>query len=223
LSNLLRRDEVRLTVVMKSRNAKNGSAASAFDRDDQRNRKRDAVLRAAASAFNRRGYANTSLDDIAASLGVSKPTLYQYFSSKQEILYRCHQRALDQGDAGVAQAEMHRGNGLDKLFVYMQTYMRGFFGEFGAGPVLTDVDSLSPANRKKVVERRSRISAATTRFIAEGVKDGSIVDCDPKLANLFALSVVNWMAYWYREDGPNTPEEIMSTFTMLVRSGLTRK
>jgi AcrR family transcriptional regulator len=207
---------------MSLRHVKAGDVANAFDRADQRNRKREAVLRAAASAFNRRGYANTSLDDIAATLGVSKPTLYQYFSSKQEILYRCHQLALDQGDAGIALAEVNRGSGLDKLFIYLQTYMRGFFGEIGAGPVLTDVDSLTPANRKKVVERRARISAAATRFIAEGVKDGSIVKCDSKLATLFALSVVNWMAYWYREDGPNTPEEIMSTFMNLFRHGLAR-
>ena len=213
---------------MSSRNARKdtakiGNPTSAFDRDHQRNRKREAVLRAAASAFNRRGYANTSLDDIAATLGVSKPTLYQYFSSKQEILYRCHQLALDQGDAGIALAEVNRGTGLDRLVIYLQTYMRGFFGQIGAGPVLTDVDSLTPANRKKVVERRSRISAATTRFVAQGVKDGSIVNCDPKLASLFALSVVNWMACWYREDGPNTPDEIISTFMMLFRSALTRK
>src|SRR3954447_26659598 len=207
----------------RSGNARSGTTTSAFDRDHQRNRKREAVLRAAASAFNRRGYANTSLDDIAAMLGVSKPTLYQYFSSKQEILYRCHQLALDQGDAGIALAEVDRGTGLDKLVLYLQTYMRGFFGEIGAGPVLTGVDSLTPANRKKVVERRSRISAATIRFIAQGVKDGSIVNCDPKLASLFALSVVNWMAYWYRDDGSNTPDEIMSTFLMLFRSGLARK
>lgn len=205
------------------RHVKTGNVANAFDRDDQRNRKREAVLRAAASAFNRRGYANTSLDDIAATLGVSKPTLYQYFSGKQEILYRCHQLALDQGDAGIALAEVDRGSGLDKLFIYLQTYMRGFFGEIGAGPVLTDVDSLTPANRRKVVERRARISAAATGFIAQGVEDGSIVNCDSKLAGLFALSVVNWMAYWYREDGPNTPEEIMSTFMNLFRHGLAPK
>jgi AcrR family transcriptional regulator len=206
--------------IAKTGGTKTRNASSAFDRDDQRNRKREAVLRAAASAFNRRGYANTSLDDIAATLGVSKPTLYQYFGSKQEILYRCHQLALDQGDQGIALAEVALGRGLDKLFIYLQTYMRGFFGEIGAGPVLADVDSLTPANRKKVVERRSRISAATTRFIAQGVKDGSIINCDPKLASLFALSVVNWMAYWYREDGPNTPDEIMSTFMVLFRRGL---
>jgi AcrR family transcriptional regulator len=208
---------------MTLRNARTGNLTNAFDRDDQRNRKREAVLRAAASAFNRRGYANTSLDDIAATLGVSKPTLYQYFSSKQEILYRCHLLALDQGDAGIALAEEDSGSGLDRLAIYLQTYMRGFFGEIGAGPVLTEVDSLTPANRRKVVERRARISAATTRFIAQGVNDGSIVECDPKLASLFALSVVNWMAFWYREDGPNTPDEIMSTFMTLFRSGLARK
>ena len=128
---------------------KAGDVANAFDRDDQRNRKREAVLRVAASAFNRRGYANTSLDDIAASLGVSKPTLYQYFSSKQEILYRCHQLALDQGDAGIALAEVDRGSGLDKLFIYLLTYMRGFFGEIGAGPVLTDVEFLNAGQSKE--------------------------------------------------------------------------
>lgn len=64
---------------------------AAFDRDEQRRRKREAVLRVAASAFNRRGFANTSMDDVASVLGVSKPTLYQYFKSKQELLYACHQ------------------------------------------------------------------------------------------------------------------------------------
>jgi hypothetical protein len=78
--------------------------------------------------------------------------------------------ALDQGDAGVARAEVDRGSGLDKLLIYLQTYMRGFFGEIGAGPFLTDVDSLSPANRKRVVERRATISAAATRFIAQASK-----------------------------------------------------
>src|SRR5258705_7212726 len=120
-------------------------------------------------------------------LGVSKPTLYQYFSSKQEILYRCHQLALDQGDAGIALAEVDRGSGLEKLFIYLKTYMRGFFGEIGAGPVLTEVDSLTPANRKKVVERRARISAATTRFIAQGVKNVRLVNACPKHTSLFAL------------------------------------
>lgn len=193
---------------------------AAFDRDEQRRRKREAVLRVAASAFNRRGFANTSMDDVASVLGVSKPTLYQYFKSKQELLFACHQVAMDNGEAGLALAAAHEGTGLEKLIIYLRRYMEGIFGDLGNCPVLTDVDSLTPDDREQVVARRKRISAATKGLITLGVADGSIGPCDPKLASLFALGVVNWIPAWYRDTGPNTPEEIMESFAALLISGL---
>src|SRR2546422_6920381 len=51
--------------------------------------KREAVIRAAAQAFNRKGYHNTSLDDIAAALEVTKPTVYYYVTSKEQLLFQC--------------------------------------------------------------------------------------------------------------------------------------
>lgn len=197
-------------------------ARKAFDRNDQRKRKREAVLRVAAQAFNRRGFANTSMDDVAAALDVSKPTVYQYFKSKQEILYHCHQLAMDHGEAGLALARSDAGNGFQKLTVYLARYMRGIFGDFGTCPVLTDVDSLAPEQREHVVRRRAQISAATADLVRAGIADGSISECDPKLAALFALGAVNWIPLWYRESGPNTPEEITQAFVTFLRSGFAR-
>ena len=51
--------------------------------------KRDAVIRAAARAFNAHGYHHTSLDDIAADLGVTKPTVYYYVENKEQLLFEC--------------------------------------------------------------------------------------------------------------------------------------
>src|SRR3984893_16023697 len=51
--------------------------------------KREAVVRAAAREFNRKGYHNTSLDDIAARLEVTKPTVYYYVTSKEQLLLPC--------------------------------------------------------------------------------------------------------------------------------------
>src|SRR5437773_10131185 len=51
--------------------------------------KREAVIRAAAREFNRKGYHNTSLDDIAARLEVTKPTVYYYVTSKAPLLFQC--------------------------------------------------------------------------------------------------------------------------------------
>ncbi len=191
-----------------------------FDRDEQRRRKRDAVIGVAASAFNRRGFANTSMDDVARALGVTKPTLYQYFSSKQDILFECHHRAMDHGEAGLALAERHEGSGYDKLVVYLRRYMQGIFGDFGTCAVLTDVDSLTPEQRDAVVARRTAISGATRDIIEAGIRDGSIAPCNAKLATLFTLGAVNWIPLWYRENGPNTPEEIIDEFVRLLGGGL---
>src|SRR6478735_11133643 len=51
--------------------------------------KREAVIHAAARAFNERGYHNTSLDDIASALRVTKPTIYYYVENKEQLLFEC--------------------------------------------------------------------------------------------------------------------------------------
>src|SRR3546814_12889286 len=53
--------------------------ASKAQRDQTRNAKKEAVLRAAVDLFNERGFHATSLDDIASRLGITKPAHYHYF------------------------------------------------------------------------------------------------------------------------------------------------
>lgn len=196
-------------------------AHQAFDRDAQRQLKRDAVLRVAASSFNRKGFANTSMDDVAKALGISKPTLYQYFVRKEDILYECHGLSMSHAEACLLLAEETEGSGLEKLLTFFHGYILGFLGELGSCPVLTNVDSLSPERRDEVVERRARISAAAREFITMGIKDGSVVECSPALGALFTLGAVNWIPLWYREDGANTPDEIAEAYVGFLRASLT--
>lgn len=69
--------------------------------------KRQAVLKEASRAFGRKGYHNTSLDDVARSLNIAKGTLYNYVRDKQEILFECHKEALDIGDAAMEHSSRH--------------------------------------------------------------------------------------------------------------------
>jgi AcrR family transcriptional regulator len=193
----------------------------AFDRDAQRQLKRDAVLRVAASSFNRKGFANTSMDDVAKTLGISKPTLYQYFERKEDILYECHELSMRHAEACLAIATDSEGSGLEKLLLFFRGYIGGLLGELGSCPVLTNVDSLSPDRREEVVERRAQISAAARAFITTGIEDGSVVHCSPALGALFTLGAVNWIPLWYREDGASTPDEIVEAFMGFLRASLT--
>ncbi|KAJ8135823.1 hypothetical protein OY671_010964 [Metschnikowia pulcherrima] len=54
-------------------------------RQADRAAKRDAVSRAAVRMFNEKGFHQTSLDDVAARLGISKPTIYHYLGNKDQV------------------------------------------------------------------------------------------------------------------------------------------
>jgi len=56
---------------------------------EDRAKKRDALLRAAVRMFNERGFHATSLDDVAASLGITKPVIYRHLGNKDRVLFEC--------------------------------------------------------------------------------------------------------------------------------------
>ena len=60
--------------------------------DAQRRR----VLDASVEIFSRRGFRATSMNEIAAGVGLSKPTLYHYFRNKEELLVRIYSEVLDE-------------------------------------------------------------------------------------------------------------------------------
>ena len=69
--------------------------ASVPSGSELRSIKQSALYHAAAQAFLKNGYHGTTLDDIAAALGVKKATLYYYVRNKQELLVQCHMAASD--------------------------------------------------------------------------------------------------------------------------------
>ncbi len=192
-----------------------------FDRSTLRERRRQAIIRAAATAFNREGFHKTSMDDLAATLNTSKPTLYQFFKNKQKLLYACHQHAMDHGEAGLMLAHRDGKSGREKLAIYCRRYMHGVMHDFGSCAVLTDLDALQKDDRAAAIDRRAKISAATREIIEEGLRDGSFASVDSKLASLFVLSVVNWILIWYRPDGDRPRDEIVEAFIGMIDNGLT--
>src|SRR6202048_986586 len=74
------------------------------ERQHDREVKREAVIRAAAHAFNHKGYHNTSLDDIAAALQVTKPTVYYYVTNKEQLLFECFVAGVEEIRAGFREA-----------------------------------------------------------------------------------------------------------------------
>jgi len=182
--------------------------------------KREAVLREAGRAFSRRGYHNTSLDEVARTLNVTKAALYNYVRDKQEILFECHKLALDLGEQALAHAEKNGGDGAQMLRLLITRYIELLTGELGSCAVLVEVDALTPRNRKHVVARRDEFQRRFADVVRRGIADGTLAPADPELAVFTFMGAINWIPRWYSPEGRLTGTEIADHVCGLLIDGM---
>ena len=147
-------------------------------RERQREAKRNAVLQAAAQLFNERGFHATSLDDIAARLNVTKPTLYYYVKNKDEILLQCVSQGLTMMLEGIDASRAAGGKAIDQEF---------------------------------------------RRLVADGVQEGSLAPCDPKMTAFVIAGALSWIGRWYKPGGEYTPEQVAAQCIDTLLGGVLRR
>jgi len=188
-----------------------------FDREKQFASKRQAVILAAGQAFRRRGYHNASMTEIAKTLGLTKAALYYYVRNKEEVLYECHLMAYGAMDE-VLRAKHEGSTALDKLEVLYINFVN-MLTTSGVS-LLTDVNSLSEANKTDVLIRRGKIERKIIRLVKEGQKDGSIRLGDSRLHVFFFMGALNWLNAWYDASGRLKGEDIAAHFALQMRAGI---
>lgn len=192
----------------------------AGDRVRQRELKRDAVILAAARAFRERGYHNTSLDDIAALLHVTKPTLYYYVSNKEQMLFECFREGLGRVASACGEARGAQASGRERLVEVVRGYAEAITSDFGWCMVRAEDQDLSPAMGARIKKLKSGIDQEMRALVRQGITDGSIGHCDPKMTAFALAGALNWIAHWYRDDASLSAAEIAERFVELFVNGL---
>jgi AcrR family transcriptional regulator len=190
------------------------------ERQHDREVKREAVIRAAAHAFNHKGYHNTSLDDIAAALEVTKPTVYYYVTNKEQLLFECFVAGVEQIRAGFREARNMDIPARERLHAVLRHYAKTMASEFGWCMVRVEDQDLSPDMSSHIKAMKSEIDQGIRRLIREGVQDGSIHPCDPKMTAFALAGSLNWIAHWYRENKSMSGAEIADAFITVFDNGL---
>jgi len=189
-------------------------------REQQREAKRTAVLSTAAQLFNEKGFHATSLDDIAARLHVSKPTLYYYVKNKDEILIACVRRGLEMMHAGIEETRKAGGSAIAQLVACMRTYTRIVTMDFGMCVIRIADDELPPKSRKELRRLKSGIDMEFRRLVVAGVEEGSIAPCDPKMTAFLIAGALGWIGRWYQPGGEYEPEQIADQFIATLCGGI---
>ena len=185
--------------------------------------KRASIVREAAQAFNRSGFHGTSMDDIAAHLGVSKAALYRYVRTKHEVLFASFSLGLDSGFANLDRGEREGANGLEKLRIALRGYLEDMIGKLGHPVVLLEENALLPDQAQTIIQRRDDAEKRFRALVAEGIKDGSILPCDPKLAIFALLGAISWVPKWYRDGGEWTASQVARSLVDLAIRGIAAK
>lgn len=75
--------------------------------------RRAAIIDAATTAFLRKGYPATSMDEVAAAAAVSKQTVYKHFGDKETLFTHIIQRLMTSADEAIQQASAALGDSTD--------------------------------------------------------------------------------------------------------------
>ena len=185
-----------------------------------RDAKREAVLRTAVQLFLEQGCHRATLADVAERLNITKPALYNYFRSKDDILFECWVMGQEAVLGCIADIDAAGGGGLDKLRRLVRGYATLMTTDYGRSLVRFDPRDLSEARAAIVRAAKRRIDTVFRGYLAEGVADGSILPCDPKLTAFTIAGALNWIGHWYRPGGGLTPAEIAESFSARLTGGL---
>ncbi|MCC6144071.1 MAG: TetR family transcriptional regulator [Candidatus Hydrogenedentes bacterium] len=182
--------------------------------------KRLAILSTAARLFNEKSYHLTSLDQLARELNVTKPSLYHYVESKDDILLQILSEGMQQIDPAIDGAIRDGRTGLEKLHLFVCNYVPVMTSEFGKCLVMSGLEPLQPASREKLLPAYRRIDRGVRTMITEGIQDGSIGPCDPRMVAFTIFGALHAIPAWYRSDGELTPEEIAEMQWTVFACGL---
>lgn len=210
----------RPTKELPDTNAKPLPWVNAGERKWSRAAKRSAVLTTAAQMFNERGFHATSLDDVAKRLNVSKPTLYYYVKSKDDILLECVRQGLSMTLQGIEASRRSGGQAVDQLRACMEAYAAVVTQPFGMCLIRVG-DQDVPANSRHELRRmKAAIDHEFRRLVAAAMADGDIAPCDPKLVAFTIAGGLSWIGRWYRPDGPYSREHIVQHSVDILLRGI---
>ena len=182
--------------------------------------KRSEVVRKAAELFDAAGYHNTGVADIAAAAGISKPTLYHYFASKDEILFWIHEDYMDEL---IARQEKRTHISISPsacLLELMADMLEMTETRPGVRVFHEHLRELRPDQQEHVRKKREVYQDMVETVIRDGVARDELRHLDPRLTALGLFGMVNWAYQWFKPAGPLRSREIAYLFWDMLLHGL---
>jgi AcrR family transcriptional regulator len=180
--------------------------------------RREELTRTAARLFAERGYNGTSLGDLAAALGMSKPSLYHHIASKEDLLWEV---AWEGAEAFHARLDaLPDGPAVERIRFALRAHLAIVSEQLDVATVFVrEWRYLTGERRELFVAERRRYEERIRDLFRTGVDRGELrTDLDVSTAARLFLSASNW-AYTWLEPGRDT-DELADRFVAALLDGM---
>lgn len=172
-----------------------------------------AVLDAALTLFAERGYHGTAVSQIAASLGIRTPSLYNHMRSKQDLLEAIIGPTVDGVLDDFRTAVDEVSDPAERLRRAVRVYaLRHATHRREALVANRDTASLPEPARTRVRQLERDHERAVRAIISDGVGTGDFHVGSPALASFAILEMCLSIARWFRDDGARTAEQVADEY-----------
>jgi TetR/AcrR family transcriptional regulator, cholesterol catabolism regulator len=161
--------------------------------------RRQELTRIAARLFAERGYQGTSLADLAAALGVAKPSLYHHIASKEDLLWELAQEGAEAFHAGLDGVPASLP-ATDRIRLALRAHLAAVAGQLDVATIFVrEWRYLEGGRRDAFLAERRRYEDRVRELFREGVERSELrTDLDLATATLLFLSAANWAYTWLR-------------------------
>src|SRR5690606_23618626 len=143
-----------------------------------------------------------SMETLAEAVGIAKPTLYHYFESKDQLLYRIHDEFISLLMSRQREREAAGGDAAEQLRSIMRDIMELMETHRGHVRVFFEHHRELPEDLRAVGRaQRDSYQASVEAVLAQGVASGVFRPVDVRLTTLALFGMCNWSYQWYRQDG----------------------
>jgi AcrR family transcriptional regulator len=183
---------------------------------------RRTVLEAAAKLFAQRGFGGTNLQDIADSLGISRPALYYYFKSKEDILASLVEEVTvfsgHQATELAAKADFNPSETLRQMVFQHAKWLLEHSVEFR---VVDRTENDLPAATRRTHDKAKRALLDNfTRTIERGVELGHFRPVDATVTAFSVIGMCSWTAWWFNPEGRVPLDEVAKSIADFAVAGL---
>ena len=180
----------------------------------------DSLLDIAVAVFNERGYDATSMDELAARLGITKSAIYHHVTSKVELLRLALDRALDALFAVTEEPGATSGPAIDRLEHVVRGSVRVLTEQLPFVTLLLRVRGNSPVE-EAALRRRREFDRIVTDLVRAAEEEGDVrPDVDPAVTSRLLFGTVNSLTEWYRPDGGLSADDLADALVATTFQGL---